>query len=98
MLAAIPFGLRAPGFFNVTAFALDRVRHVRPELQVAAAEFALLVFLVAGALPGLLDLHFMVRKLRNILRSRSGYCASRQGHTPRSSGPNAAGFGPTRPL
>jgi len=30
---------------------------------VPAAELALGVFLIAGALPGLLDLHFVVREL-----------------------------------
>src|SRR5579863_8577679 len=98
MFAAVDFGLRSPGFFDVAALALDGVGHVRPHLQVAAAEFSFLVFLVAGALSGLLDLDFVVGELRDILRTRSGYFASCQGGTPRSSGVKTAGFGPTRSL
>jgi hypothetical protein len=63
---------------------------------MAAAELAFLVFLVAGALPGLLDLNFVMRKLRGSLRARSGDFASRQRTYPRSRGARAAGFGITR--
>jgi hypothetical protein len=62
---------------------------------VAATEFAFFVFLVAGALPGLLDFDFMMRKLRWSLRTRSSDFASRQRTHPRSCGARAAGFGPT---
>src|ERR1700690_2385452 len=41
-------------------------------------EFSLFVFLVTGALPGLLDLDLVVGKLRNILGAGSGYFAGRQ--------------------
>ena len=98
MFAAIDLSLRSPGFFSIAAGLLDYVLAVEPALQMAAAEFSFFVLLVAGALPCLLDLDLMVGELRNILRARSGYFASRQGRTPRSSGPNAAGFGLTRSL
>jgi hypothetical protein len=36
---------------------------------MAAAEFAFFIFLVAGALSGLFDFDFMMRKLRRSLRT-----------------------------
>src|SRR4029077_5328100 len=78
MFAAIHFCLRPQGLLHVATLALDCVGPVGPELQMTAAEFALLIFFVAGALPRLLDLDFVVGKLRNILRTRSGYFTSRQ--------------------
>ena len=62
---------------------------------MAPAEFAFLVFLVAGALPVLLDLDLMMGKLGRSLRTRSGDFASRQRTCPRSRGASAAGFGLT---
>jgi hypothetical protein len=79
VFAAIDFGLRSPGLLHISTIPLDRVGHVEPELQVAAAEFALGIFLVAGALPCFFDLHFVVGKLRNVLSAGSGHFASRQG-------------------
>jgi hypothetical protein len=46
-----------------------------------AAEFALFIFLVAGALPSLLDLDFVMRKLRRSLRRRRGDFTRCQGLT-----------------
>src|SRR5450432_1388976 len=78
VFAAVDFGLRSPGFLHVAALALDGVGHVGPELQMAAAEFSLFVFLVAGALPGLLDLDLVVRELLHILGAGNGYFTGRQ--------------------
>src|SRR6266853_7026929 len=63
--AAINFGVRSPGFRHITAFLFEHVGGVEPALQMSAAELALFVFLVAGTLSRLLDLYFVVRKLRN---------------------------------
>jgi hypothetical protein len=59
-----------------------------------AAELAFGIFFIAGTLALLLDLHLVVGKLWNILRSGSGYFASRQRTYPRSSGLRAARFRP----
>jgi len=56
VLAAVNLGIRSPGLFRVAASLLNHVLGVKPALQMAATEFAFFVFLVAGALPGLLDL------------------------------------------
>ena len=48
---------------------------------MSAAEFALFIFLVAGALPGLLDLHFVMRELRRSLCRRRGDFTRCQGLT-----------------
>ncbi len=64
MLAAIHFGIRAPGLFGIAASLFDDIRGVKPSLEMAAAEFSLGVFFIAGALPRLLEFHFVVRKLR----------------------------------
>lgn len=71
MFAAVNFGVWAPGFFSIAAGLLDYVLGIEPALQMAATEFPLFVLLVAGALPGLFDLYFMMRKLRGSLRARS---------------------------
>jgi hypothetical protein len=94
MLAAINFGVRPPGFFHVTTGLFEHVDPVRPALQMAAAEFAFFILLVAGALPGLLDLYFVTRKLRRSLGVGSGDFASRQRLTSLRLKP-AAGFGLT---
>src|SRR5208283_1288809 len=57
---------------------LDHIGRVEPALQVAAAKLSFFVFLVAGALPSLLDFHFVMGKLRRSVRARSGDFASRQ--------------------
>ena len=51
MFAAVDFRVRSPGFLRVAAGALHYIGGVKPALQMAAGEFALFVFLVAGALP-----------------------------------------------
>lgn len=98
ILAAIHFGMRSPGLLDIAALALDGVLRVRPKLQVTAAEFPFGVFLVAGALSRLLDLHFVVGKLRNVACIGSHCFASRQRTYPSLARPDAAGFGLTRPL
>src|ERR1022692_499091 len=95
VLAAVDLGIRPPGLFRVAAGLLDHILRVEPAFQMAAAEFALFVFLVAGALTGLLDLDLMVGKLGRSLRARRSNFASRQRTYPRSRGARAAGFGPT---
>ena len=69
MFAAVNLGVWAPGFFSIAAGLLDYVLAVEPALQMAAAKFTFFVFLVAGALSGLLDFDFMMRKLRRSLRT-----------------------------
>lgn len=81
MLTAVHFGIRSPGFFGVTARLLDDIRAIEPAFQVSAARFAFFVFLVASALPCLLDLHFMMRELRRGLRAGSRHFARCQGLT-----------------
>src|ERR1700683_2351040 len=98
VLATIDLSIRAPGLFRVPASLFQDVGGIEPALQMAATEFSLLIFLVAGALPRLLDLDLVLGKLRNILRARSGHFASRQRTYPRWSGPNAARFSLTRSL
>ena len=56
MLAAVDFGVFAPGFLCVATGLLNHVRSVEPTLQMSAAELAFLVLLVAGALSRFLDL------------------------------------------
>src|SRR5579862_202492 len=68
MLAAVNFRVASPGFFRVAASFFNHVFRIEPAFQMAAAEFALLVFLIAGALTRLLDFDFMMRKLRRSLR------------------------------
>ena len=72
MFAAIDFGIRSPGLLGIATGLLDHVRGVEPALQVSAAEFALGVFLVAGTLARLLDLHFVMRKLGRSSRGFGG--------------------------
>src|SRR6202167_2948551 len=95
MLAAVDLGVRPPRFFHVAASLLDHILGIEPALQVSAAELAFFVFLVAGALPGLLNFDFVMRKLCGSLRSGSRDFASRQSTYPHSRGTRAAGFGPT---
>src|SRR5258708_32121196 len=92
MLAAVDLGVRPPRFFRIAASLLDHILGIEPALQMPATEFALLVFLVTRALPGLLDLHLVMRKLRRSLRARSCNFASRQRTYPRLRGVSAAGL------
>src|SRR5690349_23174474 len=64
VFAAINLRIRPPGLFGVTAGLLEHIRGVEPALQMSAAELALGVFLVTGALPWLLDFYFVMRELR----------------------------------
>ena len=72
MFAAIDFGIRSPGLLGIATGLLDDVSAVEPALQVSAAEFALGVFLVAGTLARLLDLHFVMGKLGRSSRGFGG--------------------------
>src|SRR5712671_5992707 len=63
--ATINFPVGPPCLLNAAALLLEHVGGVEPALQVSAAEFALVVCFVAGALTRLLDLDLMVGKLRN---------------------------------
>jgi hypothetical protein len=87
MLATIDLGVWSPSFFRVATGLFDHIRGIEPALQVSAAEFALGVVFVAGALSRLLDLHFVMGKLR---RSSHGLGGS-QGLSS-SLRPRAAGF------
>jgi len=78
VLAAIDFGIAAPGFFRVAAGLFQHIGGVEPALQMAAARFAFFVFFVAGALPRLLDFDFMMRELRHGCRSCTANFAGRQ--------------------
>ena len=60
-----------------------------------AAEFALFVFFVAGALPDLLDLHLMVGKLRNTATPEVAISPVAKGRTLVCAAKTAAGFGLT---
>jgi hypothetical protein len=95
MLAAVDFGVLAPGLFRVATGLLDHVRSVEPALQMSATELAFLVLLVAGTLSRFLDLDLVMRKLGRSLRIRSGQFARRQRTYPRSRGASAAGVGLT---
>jgi hypothetical protein len=64
VLAAIDFRIRSPGLFGITASLLEHIRGVEPALQMSAAELALGVSLVTGALPWLLDFYFVMWELR----------------------------------
>jgi len=69
MFAAVDLSVRSPGLCNVAAGLFNHVSPVRPAFQMAAAEFSLFVFFVAGALSRLLGLDFMMRELRRSLRA-----------------------------
>ena len=75
MLAAVHFGVGSPSLFGVATGLLNDIGGVEPTLQMATAEFAFFVFLVAGALSGLFDLDLMMGKLRRSLRSRGNFAS-----------------------
>src|SRR5206468_12135587 len=60
----VNFAIVAVGFANVAAGLLQYVGGVEPALQVATAQLALRVLLIAGALQRLLVLHLVFGKLR----------------------------------
>ena|SRR6266849_1873701 len=86
VLAAIHFRIRPPGLLGVAAGLLEHIRGVEPALEMSTAELALGILLVAGALPWLLEFHFVMRKLRG-----SG-CGCGQKRCPRRCGKSAAGY------
>src|ERR1019366_4926587 len=61
---AIDFGIGSPSFLHAAALLLEHIDRVEPALQVPAAEFSLVVFLVAGTLARFLDLNFVFGKLQ----------------------------------
>jgi len=63
ILAAIDLGIFPPSLLKVATSLFDDVAHVIPALEMATAELALLVLLVAGALADFLNLHSMMREL-----------------------------------
>jgi hypothetical protein len=63
MLTAVDLGIFSPGLFGVAAGLLLHVFRVEPALEMAAAELALGVLLVTGALSRLLDLDLVPGKL-----------------------------------
>ena len=65
-LATINLSVGSPSFLGATALPLENVGGIKPAFQVAAAEFALVVCFVAGALTGLLDLDLVIGKLRDL--------------------------------
>src|SRR5208337_109000 len=79
MLAAVDLSIQSPGLFHIPAILLDQIHAIKPALQMAAAKLAFLVFLVAGALPRLLDLDLVTGKLRSSLHTRSGDFARHRG-------------------
>ena len=91
MFATIDFGITAPSFLHIAASLLKHVGSVEPALEVAAAEFTFLVFLVAGPLSRLLDLDLVMGELRGSLYPRG--CACGQRIYPRRCGLCAARFG-----
>jgi len=66
MLAAIDLSLFTPGFFHISTSLLKNVIHVKPALEMSAAKLAFFIFLITGTLIELLDLYFVLRKLRNL--------------------------------
>jgi len=61
--AAVYLGVWAPGFFRVTTGLLDYISGIKPTLQMAAAEFSLVIFFVTSALSRLLGFYLMMGKL-----------------------------------
>src|SRR5581483_5497386 len=83
-LAAINFGVRSPRLLDVAALLLQHVGHVIPAFQMAAAELAFRILLVAGALSGFLDFDLVIGKLLRYEILRGYRARSRQ--EPTSSG------------
>jgi hypothetical protein len=84
MLTAIDLRITTPSLLRIAASLLQNVGRVEPTLKVSAAELAFLILLIASPLPGLLEFHFVIRKLSGSLHAR-GYGRSQKIH-PRSSG------------
>jgi hypothetical protein len=60
VLAAIYFRLVTPSLPHIAAGLLDDIVVIKPMLKMSAAELALGVFLIAGALAGLLVLNLVI--------------------------------------
>ena len=73
MFATVNLGILTPGLFYIPTGLLDHVGGVEPAFEMSAAELAFFIFLVAGTLAFLFDLHFMFGKLwRSLRRCCSG--------------------------
>jgi hypothetical protein len=95
IFATVNLGVFSPRFFRIATSPLHHVGGIEPALQMTAASFAFIIFLVAGALPILLYLHLVIRELRGSLWiSPSDFAGSQT--SPRSRGAYAAGFSLTR--
>jgi len=68
MLTTIDFGIRTVGLRDVAAAVLDSIGPIEPALQVAAAKFPFLVWLIAGTLQALLDFDLVMKQLGDGLR------------------------------
>ena len=77
--ATIDFPVGSPGFLDASTFLFEHVGRIKSALQVSAAEFALFVCFVAGALTRFLDLDLVVGKLRYLSRLRSDGFTGRHG-------------------
>ncbi len=89
MLTAIDLGIFSPGLFGIAAGLLLHVFRVEPALEMTAAELALGVLLIAGALPRLLDLDPVPGELRYF----GGYGSAGGQNLSSWERPIAAGFG-----
>lgn len=78
MLTAIHLGVRAIRLFHITASLLDYISLIKPVFQVPAARLALVILFITGALPQLLDLDFVMWKLRGAFDSRSRHFTGSQ--------------------
>ena len=64
--------LRRPGptLFRCRRTPVRWRQWCKTALEMAAADFSLRIFFIAGALPGLLDFHFVIGELRKNMRDR----------------------------
>src|SRR5579863_3814208 len=78
VFAAINLCVGAPGLGHITASSLLHIRRVKPALEMAAAELALGILLIARALPQLLDLHLVMGELWDCPRNCGSACSQRR--------------------
>ena len=90
IFAAIDLGILTPGLLYVATSLLDNVCHVVPALEMAAAELAFVILLIAGALADFLNLYFMMRELLGSLYHFG--CGQRTHPRPRPEPPDSAPF------
>ena len=63
VLTPVYLGVFSPSLLRIATRLLQRIGCVIPAFKMSATKFALGIVFVAGALPRLLDLYFMVWKL-----------------------------------